>query len=354
MRNNSKLDQSVLDLDHQEAEEAFVRLIQKNNLDNDIKFNPGLLDHFEETMNYSLISAYRDNEGCPRSHLFLQRILYHINRLKLFWFDDLNNYVNENSFCLFKIRSKIEIEWATWEESQVEVDYADELAVDQELMKRVQEDLNVLPSKEGLFLRNEISLAGYQRLLAITSLDGLVEASQLSRVLGGVGNEVQLTLLKILWEEYGSGKLVRKHSSHFIKMLKTLGMETRPEAYLDLVPWAVLTNINHSFLLSERKQNYLRYVGGLLYIEVSAPFAFQNYKDAGERLGLEEDSTSYWSVHIKEDIRHGQWMLQDVVLPLLKQYEDRAWQVLLGYDQQKYISERAVKGIVESIRKLEN
>ena len=208
--------------------------------------------------------------------------------------------------------------------------------------------------KSELFLRNEMSLAGYQRLLAITSLDGLVEASQLSRVLGGVGNETQLTLLKILWEEYGSGKLARKHSSHFIKMLKTLNMETRPEAYLDLVPWEVLANINHSFLLSERKQNYLRYIGGLLYIEVSAPFAFQNYKDAGERLGLRKESTGYWDIHIKEDIRHGQWMLQDVALPLLKQYEGRAWQVLMGYDQQKNMSERALKSIVESICELEN
>ena len=85
-----------------------------------------------------------------------------------------------------------------------------------------------------------------------------------------------------------------------------------------------------------------------------APLAFQNYKGAGERLGLREEGTSYWDIHIKEDIRHGQWMLQDVALPLLKKYEDQAWQVLLGYDQQKFISMRAIKAIVQSIRKLEN
>ena len=66
-----------------------------------------------------------------------------------------------------------------------------------------------------------------------------------------------------------------------------------------------------------------------------------------------EEGTSYWDIHIREDIRHGQWMLQDVTLPLLKQYEDQAWQILLGYNQQKFISLRAVKAIVESIRELE-
>ena len=73
-----------------------------------------------------------------------------------------------------------------------------------------------------------------------------------------------------------------------------------------------------------------------------------------ERLGLGEEGTSYWDIHIKEDIRHGQWMLQDVALPILKQYEGRAWQVLMGYDQQKNMSERALKSIVESICELEN
>ena len=349
-----KLDQPVLDLDYREAEEAFIRFLHMDDLDNSVRLNPDLLNDFQEIVNYALVNAYRNNESCPRSHIFLQRILYHINRLKLFWFDDLNNYANETSSCLFSIKLTIENEWAAWEKSHIKIEYPDCLAIDQVLQKRVEEDLNASPSNEGLFLRNEISLAGYQRLVAITSLDGLVEASQLSRVLGGVGDDIQLTLLKILWEEYGGGKLARKHSSHFSQLLKTLDMNIRPEAYFGLVPWEVLTNINHSFLLSERKQNYLRYIGGLLYIEVSAPLAFQNYTDAGKRLGVGEEGTSYWDIHIKEDIRHGQLMLQSVALPLLKQYEDQGWQILMGYDQQKFISSRALKAIFVSIRELEN
>ena len=129
-------------------------------------------------------------------------------------------------------------------------------------------------------------------------------------------------------------------------------METRPEAYFNLVPWEVLANINHSFLLSERKQNYLRYVGGLLYIEVSAPSSFRNYQKAGKRIGLSKAGTSYWDIHIKEDIRHGEWMLNEVAFPLVNKYASQAWQVVLGYDQQKFISTRAIKSIVESIREL--
>ena len=46
MRVNSKLDQSVLDLDYQEAEEEFIRLIHMADLDNAVNLNPGLLDNF--------------------------------------------------------------------------------------------------------------------------------------------------------------------------------------------------------------------------------------------------------------------------------------------------------------------
>ena len=100
--------------------------------------------------------------------------------------------------------------------------------------------------------------------------------------------------------------------------------------------------------------NYLRYVGGLLYVEVSAPSSFQNYQKAGERIGLSDAGTGYWSTHIKEDIRHGEWMLNKVAFPLASKYPDQAWQVVLGYDQQKFISTRAIESIVESIRELDH
>jgi hypothetical protein len=336
------------------TEEEFVELIKNNNLDITLKLNPDLMAKFEDLLNFAFVNAYEKNNNSNRAHLFLQRVLYYINRLNLFWFDDIENYINDDSTALFSLSKQIETEWAKWELNHIQTDSLECLPLEEALNKRVNEDLNPLPSEETLFLRNEMLQSGYKRLLAISSLDGLVEASQLSRVLGGVGNEIQLMLAKIFWEEYGGGKLSHKHSSYFITMLKELNMETVPEAYFDLVPWEVLANINHSFLLSEKKKNYLRYVGGLLYIEVSAPSAFQNYQKAGERIGLTEAGTGYWSTHIKEDIRHGEWMLNKVAVPLAKKYPDQAWQVILGYDQQKFISSRAVKSIVGSIRKINN
>ena len=348
----NQADKSALYTYYSEAEDEFEQIIKKPDLDSATVLCPDLMTNFEDALSFALVDIYRNNNECDRAHLFLQRVLYRINRLKLFWFDNLDNYTNEDSSALFSIRKKIETKWMEWELNHIETNLIDSLIYEKALNIRFKEDLNPLPNNDSFFLRDKISLAGYKRLLAITSLDGLVEASQLSRVLGGVSNEVQLMLTKIFWEEYGCGKLTRKHSSHFINMLEECELETAPEAYLKLVPWEVLANINHSFLLSERKQNYLRYIGGLLYIETSAPSSFQNYQRAGKRLGLSEAGTGYWDIHIKEDIRHGEWMLHEVAFPLARKYSDQAWQVVLGYDQQKFISTRATKSIVNSIREL--
>ena len=63
-----------------------------------------------------------------------------------------------------------------------------------------------------------------------------------------------------------------------------------------------------------------------------------------------DKGVSYWDLHIREDIRHGQWMLDDVALPLTRIYPKQAWDMVKGYDQQKFISSRATAAIVESVR----
>jgi hypothetical protein len=280
-------------------------------------------------------------------------VLYRINRLKLFWYDDLHNYDSERSAYLHQLRDRIEQAWQAWELSVLDVAALSGENVGEALLRRAAYDVSPPPSTTGLYFRDHMGKVGYRRLLAIASLDGLVEASQLSRTLGGVSNDIHSMLTRVLVEEYGGGKLNRKHSTFFTVMLNELGMRTEPEAYFDLVPWEVLAAINHSFLLSERKRFYLRYVGGLLYTEISVPAAFDNYRAAAERLVLPKAARGYWELHIREDKRHGQWMLYDIALPLAARYPAEAWEITLGYDQQKLISERSGASVARSVRAAE-
>ncbi|MBW4576169.1 MAG: iron-containing redox enzyme family protein [Aphanothece sp. CMT-3BRIN-NPC111] len=336
-----------------EAEQQFIQLLELEDLDKKVTAQPELASYFEKAVSEAILKAFAVDINDDTAHRFLQRVLYRINRLKLFWYDDLRRYTNERSAYLRIIRDQIESAWQEWELAQVDVAALQTADVRQGLIDRVAVDVDPPISDDGLFIRDQVTEAGYRRLMAIASLDGLVEASQLSRTLGGVSNEVHAVLTRLLLEEYGGGRLGRKHSSYFTTMLVELGMQTEPEAYFDLVPWELLAVINHSFLLTERKRFFLRYIGGLLYGELSVPAAFRNYQAAGERLGLSPAGMAYWNLHIKVDELHGRWMLDDAALPLVTQYPADAWELLLGYDQQRLMSDRAGAAVTRSVREAE-
>lgn len=339
--------------DYTAAERSFEQLLHLENLDQQFVQQPGLAQEFQVALAQALLAAYRDGSGDEPAHRFLQRVLYRINRLNLFWYDDLKHYVNERSYWLATVRDRIEAEWQVWESAQMDMAGLQQVDAKQALLERGDADLNPPISADARFIREEMSVEGYRHLLAIASFDGLVEASRMASLLGGAANEVQCTLVRVFLEEYGNGRLSRKHSTFFAQMMAELGLNTQPESYFDIVPWEVLASINHNFLLTERKRHFLRYNGGLTYFEIVGPSIYRNYLTAAQRLGLSDTAAGYWELHIREDERHGRWMLEDVALPLAAQYPDHAWEVVLGYDQEKFMSDRAGAAVVRSIRTIE-
>ena len=336
-------------IDYESAYRGFLYLAALDDLDRRAHVEPALARDFETALDQALDLAY-SGPPADAARLFLQRVLYRVNRLKLFWYDDLERYDNERSTYLRGLRDRIEKTWQGHEAEKHDGEALRRLDVSAALRERAAADVDPPVSANGRFFRNDAAEPAYRKLLEIASLDALVEASQLSRTLGGVSNEVHSMLTRLLLEEYGCGRLVRKHSSYFATMLSELAMDTVPEAYFEAVPWELLTAINHSFLLSERKRYFLRYIGGLLYTEISVPAAFRSYRACAERLGFGENAMAYWDLHIREDERHGRWMLADVALPLARQYPAHAWELVLGYDQQRLFSERAGAALTAAAR----
>lgn len=340
-------------INYDQAEQQFIDLLEMEDLDKNLDAQPTIASNFERALTEALTEAYEREFDSDAAHRFLQRVLYRINRLKLFWYDDLRRYTNERSAYLRHVRDRIETPWQQWELAQLDVAALQKVDVKQALIERGARDLDPPLSEDSRYLQEQMTEAGYRRVLAIGSFDGLVEGSRLSRILGGAANEVQSTLTRVLLEEYGNGRLTRKHSTFFAQMLSELEMNTEPEAYFDLVPWEVLACANHNFLMTERKRYFLRYNGGLMYFEVAGPAAYRNYLAAAQRLGLSEAAMGYWELHIREDERHGRWMLDDVALPLAEQYPDDAWELLLGYDQERLMGDRAGAAVVLSAKSAE-
>ncbi|HEY9909563.1 MAG TPA: iron-containing redox enzyme family protein [Thermosynechococcaceae cyanobacterium] len=336
---------------YSEAESTFAQLVEVEDLDNNLSVHSSEVQYFETALNFALKEAYQQPQGSDAAHLFVQRVLYRINRLNLFWYDSLHHYTNERSPYLHKVRDQIERVWQQWELQFYDLDALKQLDAKQALTDRAAADLDPALSDNARYLREAMSFEGYRYLLAIASFDGLVEASRLSRILGGAANSVQCTLVKVLLEEYGNGRLNRKHSTFFAQMMSELRLSTQPEAYFDLVPWEVLASINHNFLLTECKRHFLRYNGGLAYFEVAGPSMYRNYLAAAKRLDLSEGAMGYWDLHIKEDERHGIWMMSDVTLPLVDMYPNESWEIVWGYDQEKMMGDRAGEAVIRAIRR---
>lgn len=336
---------------YEQAEQQFIQLLDTPDLDQKIAADQSITSQLDQAIAQAITAAYTVESSSDAAHLFLQRILYRINRLKLFWYDDLRHYTNERSAYLRNVRDRIEASWQEWELSHLDVAALQQLdvaAVKQALIERGEADLEPPLSSDSRYLREQMTQSGYRRVLAIGSFDGLVEGSRMCSILGGAANNVQATLFRVLQEEYGNGRLSRKHSTYFAQMLAEFEMNTEPEAYFDLVPWEVLACANHNFLLTECKRYFLRYNGGLTYFEVAGPAAYRNYLAAAQRLQLSAAAMGYWELHIREDERHGRWMLDDVALPLAERYPNEAWELVLGYDQEKLMGDRAGVAIVRS------
>ena len=161
------------------AESDLTTLMDMDDLDQRVLSKTAVAREFEQALAFALRSAFGKEPYAQPHHLFLQRVLYRINRLKFFWYDDLSNYKNECSNYLREVQFRIESLWEPWERSQlasaVNVEKGN---VEDALRIRAAEDLAPLPSAEGLYFRDQMGIAGYRKLLQVASLDGLVEASQ--------------------------------------------------------------------------------------------------------------------------------------------------------------------------------
>ncbi|BDA45408.1 hypothetical protein COCOBI_07-1950 [Coccomyxa sp. Obi] len=359
---------------YSQAEQTFIELLNTEDLDNKIwcalssSFVNRLRDDEElrsrgEQMQQAVQSAIDmaftsnaapgDSEDIKAAHLFLQRVLYRINRMVLFWYDDLRNYSNERSIYLAKLRNMIEEPWQKWELEQVDPTINSELSPSQvkdALREAAAYDVDPELSPAAQYMRKDMGVAGYKHLLSVASVDGLVEASRQSRVCGGAANEVMCAVFRVLMEEYGTGRYAKKHSTFFATMMLELGLCTEPEYYFSLVPWQSLAAMNHNFLLTERRRHYLRYLGGLTFFEVNGPSVYKSYLAAAQNLGLSDAASGYWELHIKEDERHGRQMVDDVALPLVDMYPQDAWEVLLGYVQERMMGERAGAALIKDIK----
>lgn len=152
--------------------------------------------------------------------------------------------------------------------------------------------------------------------LAQLALDGLTEASAMSRNLGGAYGPEQSALFKIMIDEFGYGVHDAKHTTIFAKLLDSRSMRTHVHAYWNFYLPGVLAAHNHHYYLSRDHAQFFRYAGAVTYTEaVFVPAIVQMASTYREIFGSEID-LHYCDEHAHTDQHHGRITRDQVLMSL--------------------------------------
>lgn len=161
------------------------------------------------------------------------------------------------------------------------------------------------------------------------ALDGLTEASAMSRNLGGAYGPEQSALFKIFIDEFGYGVYDAKHTTIFAKMLRSRAMATHVHAYWNFYLAGPLATNNYYYYLSRDHAKFFRYAGAVTYAEaVFAPGFVEMVKVFRGIFGADVD-LHYCDEHAHIDEHHGRITREQVLLALAERHGPRVVPELL-------------------------
>jgi Iron-containing redox enzyme len=152
------------------------------------------------------------------------------------------------------------------------------------------------------------------------ALDGLTEASAMSRNLAGAYGPEQSALFKIFIDEFGYGVHDTKHTTIFAKLLRSRAMATHVHAYWNFYLAGPLATNNYYYYLSRDHAKFFRYAGAVTYAEaVFAPAFVKMIKVYREIFGDDVD-LHYCDEHAHIDEHHGRITREQVLLALAEKH----------------------------------
>lgn len=165
--------------------------------------------------------------------------------------------------------------------------------------------------------RPEVAADTYLVQLA---LDGLTEASAMSKNLGGAYGPEQSALFKIFIDEFGYGVYESKHTTIFAKMLRSRSMATHVHAYWNFYLTGPMATNNYYYYLSRDHAKFFRYAGAVTYAEkVFAPGFVKMIKTYRSVFGDDVD-LHYCDEHAHIDEHHGRITREQVLLALAERH----------------------------------
>jgi hypothetical protein len=111
-------------------------------------------------------------------------------------------------------------------------------------------------------------------------------------------------LVRLQYDEYGSGVADEMHASLFSLTMTSLGLDARYGAYLNVIPAITLSSVNLISLFGLHRRWRGALVGHLAIFEMSSVVPNRRYATAVRRLGYGEAPARFFDIHVEADAEH--------------------------------------------------
>jgi hypothetical protein len=185
------------------------------------------------------------------------------------------------------------------------------------------------PSLPGHVAR-AATLEQVHELVVHRSAYQLKEADPHSWTIPRLRGAPKASLVEVQFDEYGAGEAARLHQTLYAEAMEALGLDSRPGAYLDLIPGVTLATVNLASLLGLHRRWRGASVGHLALFEMTSPDANRRYGNGLRRLSLGPRATGFYDEHVEADALHDAIAVHDVAGALARAEPELAGQVVFG------------------------
>jgi hypothetical protein len=151
-----------------------------------------------------------------------------------------------------------------------------------------------------------------------------------SFVLARIDGPAKVALAELLYDEYGSGRPERLHSTLYADALAGAGLDPTYGAYVDETPATTLAVNNLMSLFGLHRRLRGAALGHLAAFETTSSVPCRRIAAGIERVGLPGVVAAYFHEHVEADAVHEQVALRDICGSLVESEPTLAGDVLLG------------------------
>ncbi len=179
-------------------------------------------------------------------------------------------------------------------------------------------------------LEANADLEQFREFVVHRSLYQLKEADPHSWAIPRLRGPAKTALLEVQYDEYGSGRAERTHSTLFAKTMRGLGLDDSENAYLDRIPGVTIATVNLMSGLGLNRARRGAIVGHLAMFEMTSARPNRAYGNALRRLGFGPEVTDFYDEHVEADAVHENIAAYDMAGGLARQEPDLTTDILFG------------------------